>query len=554
MEVYYIFHHDVVQELSSLCSPESLVQLSSSHRNFRLLIFELKYCDQRFYHPDINKFHNLRSIRIPRFYKFNNLDSNKLSRITSLIFYNYNQQESIILFTNLIDCRCKPINALHCRFYHSKLLQLNHMKVEYDEDILTIRNFTNVTSLNIVHCYQREMFDIELLAIYTNIKSLSITLINNICRLSLLIGLEKLKLSNFETFDGNKIFFLKNINLTYIDISSSKNDELEEYVFDNCTKLKYIKLSRCRNLMMNYVNNIRTLIIAESFSKFMNINSFGSDVDSKDIFDINKCENLEYLFFEAWNKSNRHLALTKLTKLKYVHLKNIGLNNDFSYPSIFTLKLQNPPGKENVNLTSFENLKSLHVHRVHVFNLTTLTKLEQLYLNKHSPNIFVDLNFHRDLTKLNLDEYNLTNLNCAIRLKYLSYNDLYSNLANEFDEICICKQLNHLSRLTNLKLYFEKINDSLFDCIWLSECVDLRSLNINMKLNNLWFLEKLNSLVLQKEYCNRYNYTINSLTRLTYISVYVEQNNIIADLRNLTRLEKMDANVKRKTNIRHPFD
>lgn len=537
MEDTYFFHRDIVFELSSLYQPESLIDISLTHRIYKLFIFELKHCEQRFYYHNIDKFPGLQSIHIPKFHDMNNFNSKLLSNITSLIFYNYRQKERITLFTNLIDCKLKQIyqrESLICQ------RRSYHLNIQTNRDISLVSHFSNVTSLNIVNRCRTEICNLSRLSMYPNVKSLSISLIPDICGLSRLTALNILTLRNFETIEGNNILFLKNINPTHLAIHC--DEKLSNIcVLNNCSKLKSLQLSGCYSLIMNHVSNIRTLIIRES-----------DDVSMKMSFDVNECLNLRYLSFGCGYKLTRCLSLSNLSKLEYLCLNNIELDDNFynieNYENNFCLlsitRLELERSTRVINLLSFPNLKYLQMRSGKGIHLNKLTQLVNLRLFLSLSSEIINLNFHRNLTHLHLWGNNMTHLSKVTNLKYLCYSKAYSKQSNGSNTIDICNQLNHLTTLTLLRLNFEKTREDIFfDINLLSNCVNLKSLETDMKLNSLSSLIKLNSLTLETAFCNHYNDSLSLLTRLTHVGVYIGSDDRMVDLRNLTRLEQINAKI-----------
>lgn len=537
MEDCYIFHSDIVQELASLFGPEILIEMSTSHKIFRLFIFELKYCNQRFYYRDVYKFHKLQSIYLPKFHDFSDFNPNRYSQIKFLKCYNHDNISHIMLLTNLRNCFVESnFHHYYPEYFHSNLISMYHVAFYCQPFVSILNKYTNMTSLQ-YHGQWREtnehdFYELKTINHLNNIKSLYINQIENIYdiwKLTILNQLEILTLNDFETFDGHRTILFRNFNVTQLDIFYTGSEHFDKCVLDNCTRLKSITLHRCDDFTINYMNNIRTLIIYESRNNFM-----------KNLeFDLNIYTNLKYFVFHSRKESNRLFTLSNLSKLQYVDLTNVAFDGNIGITKL-QLKDEGWNRTYELELISFENLRYLQICSIDIINLNKLTKLENLYVNNVSKNIFDDLHSCVHLTSLELTQCKITNLSTLTNLFYLSIRSHRNKIYNSKDIADICDQLNNLIKLTKLVLNFDisKKKKILFDCNLLSRCINLKSFQTNMRLNHFFHLTKLHTLNLDgSSWKNYYNSTLSLLTRLTYIETYIGKKNRIVNIINLTRLE-----------------
>lgn len=351
--------------------------------------------------------------------------------------------------------------------FHSDLKQLYDCDDCYQlYDFDSILSYTQLTRINTFSLY--DLVDVNQLLTFSNIKWLKIHgRINNISNLCKLQYLKDIIIQDYVKSNNS-------IRIDHPTVTRIRIFDANHCVIENCYNLRYLKLINCE-----------TFIVNSSLLKFQTIilKIFNSKENN---FDIDHCINLKCLKLE--NVQIPIYLSSNLANLNSLHIhdsNNINIDRIVAN-NLTSMLLYRACGV--FDFLNYTNLKYLYLLATTQINIDSLVRLE--YLDLFYPltkNIFVDCNNHTNLTHLRIERCKFFNLRRLTKLQ------LHTLILEDFniDEMKDAwnYELKYLSRLTCLNLFVDRgSNELILDSKHLSNCILLKSLRFNFKLNDWTFI------------------------------------------------------------------
>lgn len=512
MEDFYILHNDCVQDLSGLFSIISLMSLSTTTKSYQYFIFELKYCNKKLYYSNIWKFRNLLTLSVPKDFIYDNLSH--LTQLKTIQYRNMDCKQYITSLTNLISCQYIDFDGDVYDEFHTKLISLERLN---DEDEHSMKNILLFTNLKLIDTRSiADYRNASQLLIYTNLTNLYAIYTDDISVLSQITNLQE-----FET--KNKGYALQNFYFSHGNITQLEISKFNECVLEHCYQLKKLTVKSCKKLIINNCKQINEIIIR----------GYPSHLDYD--FDIEPFPDVEHLSFD--NKYSLNILrsnLTRLNDLTWACCENPIFNHAIAnnITSLIISSIAN-----TFDFEYFTNLKILRSINVTIINLNRVTKLEKLTIHgSDDKSIFIDSRYHRNLTYLEVNRCLLGSLSRLQKLEILKC----TRLSNDF--IIFFDTIKYLPRLKLLKLIFSSnlYHDYIVDISsWLS-LNTIEEFNVGITVNDLSLLKNLKHLSLEYHNEKDNNKCVSKLTNLTFLFLVIYIDNVVIDLRNLTRLERLN--------------
>ena len=525
MEDIYQLISDCIFNLSNLFTFDTLLQISTSSRQYSNLIYELAIHDhdnQPIYYTSTNqikKFHNIDTLTISKYYSYKNLT--ELTHIKNINFHDEQQIQYVTKLTQLISCNFVRRNSMPIPYFHTNLSRLN---VFCDNKINNLNNvilFSHLTRIEIQSTC--DGIDAEQFLGFRKLKSLTVPFLCHLQKLSSLTSLHTISIHN-DYEQHYDMFAISHPTITNIQIRDYADFEIK-----NCYKLMYLKLTNWGSCFLGTnILQLQTLIL-----NCKDDDNYDTYID----FDINRCINLEYLEYSIQNLIHLSSSLTKLNSLYLGYGVNIS-EDDVVANNLTYLNVNHYMNMFDLN--KYRNLKKLVIGMCNAshINIDKLVELEHLDREDYIPSEYNYINGinHQKLTYLRLISHGIINLSKSNKLNRLQlYNVDPVDVANMWNN-----DLKHLSKLTFLYMHMKKSYETSwnatkrFDITRLANHLNLKCLGCNFLVNDLSLSNKVNYLNIA--HYESYSNIISKLTKLTelYISSYENIDKI--DVRSLKRL------------------
>lgn len=407
MQQEYFLHTDCIQELSSLFAFPTIIQLSSTNKNYASFVFEIKHYDT-IYYPSIHKFHHLQTIH----------------------FVNPNHVSSLYKMISLRDLYISNLNNLI-------LTDLIHLTKIHAENI-SLKDILMLTNLK---------------SIKSNAINMNFHLLNNFKKLESVHGLKKVDnlslsyiITRLKSLDINSIIPIdiqNNSKLTKVSVSANIRS-YSNFNVQNCLNIEKISIAWMNQVDIKNNSSLTFLEIDRSIS-----------------MQVQKCISIRMLKLYLESDAEKiDSILNPLQNLESFHLSynpHWGKIKTICFPSSFTKLTQLKLVNVNVNLkkveTLFHTLKSLNVwnsmfvseHSKNNSNDIILFKnLERLKIKYDTPDkSFNDWILFNPLTKLEIDDFLKVSSDSKRKLNKLS--------TLKYLRITNCISWNALPKLINLQ-------------------------------------------------------------------------------------------------------
>ncbi|WP_294354696.1 leucine-rich repeat domain-containing protein [uncultured Clostridium sp.] len=453
-------------------------------------------------------------------------DTNQLSfnlETDKTISFEFNQKVSIGTATSTFSGNVSKniiIDSQAVAISDSNLKSILLNKLGKDENYeIKAKDLSTITELN---ADDKSITSLSGLEYCTNLTSLSLKS-NNISDIKELSKLDKL---TFLNLSNNSISDISPIaNLTKLTTLSITNNNISDvHYLTNCKSLNYL------NLACNKICDLSQL------STLTNLNSINLS-EQKIILPVEKVTKDLVITNPLVNFDNT--PIKTITDINYSGYFDSN-NNTINWPNITKSANYSFNFKESITLGKINATFSGNVSKAITFDFTAVnitdSALKEYLLNlfKKSSSDYISTNDLANLTSLNLDNKNITNIE---PLKYCSNLKTLSISNNNIENLT---PLSSLTNLTNLTFKNNKVSD-------LSALENLTNLTFVNGANNkiqditvLSKLTKLNMLSLQNNTINNVK-ALKELTSLTYLNLYSNGIYDISPLKNLNKITTLNV-------------